>query len=125
MDNMIIPTEDSEQAALFEWAAYNEGKYPELRMLYAIPNGGKRHIKTAMTMKRTGVKKGVPDICLPVPRGGYAALYIELKRTKGGRTSTDQKIWMNKLQELGNCALVCKGWQEASDVLIKYLEGKL
>lgn len=36
------PTEDQEQATLFQWAALQERRWPELRMLYAIPNGGKR-----------------------------------------------------------------------------------
>lgn len=33
---------------------------------------------------------GVPDIFLPAPRGGYAGLFIEMKRRKNGRVSIDQ-----------------------------------
>jgi len=118
----MTPTENQEQAALFEWAEVASGKYPELRLLHAIPNGGLRDARTAVTLQRTGVKPGVPDICLPVPRGGYGALYIELKRVKGGVMSANQRIWLNLLNANGNRAVVCRGWLEARDTILNYLE---
>jgi len=119
---MTYPTENQEQAALFEWAEAASGKYPELRLLHSIPNGGLRDARTAVTLQRTGVKPGVPDICLPVPRGGYGALYIELKRVKGGVMSANQRIWLNLLNANGNRAVVCRGWLEARDTILNYLE---
>lgn len=119
--NTILPTEDSEQAALFDWANYASGRHPELALLYAVPNGGKRHIKTAITLRRTGVKPGVPDIHLPVARGGYHSLYIEMKRRKGGTVSPEQKEWHKALTEQGHRCQVCKGWDEARQVLEEYL----
>jgi hypothetical protein len=116
-------TENQEQAAIFEWAALMERKYPELRLLFAVPNGGYRPPKTAAILKMTGVKSGVPDICLPVPRNGFGSLYIELKRRKGGAVSVNQKMWLNALKTVGNKAVICKGWEEARDEIIKYLEG--
>lgn len=80
-----VPTEDEEQIALFRWAAMMEWKYPQLRRLYHIPNGGKRTKAEAGIFKAMGVKSGVPDVHLPVARGGYHGLYIEMKRTKGAR----------------------------------------
>lgn len=120
---MNCPTENQEQAALFEWAEVASGRYPELKLLHAIANGGKRDGRTAAVLQRTGVKPGVPDICLPVPRGGYGALYIELKRVKGGVTSANQRIWLNLLNANGNKAVVCKGWIAAKNEIEKYLEG--
>ena len=120
MKNM---TENQEQAALFEWARLSEKRHPELKLLHAIPNGGLREARTAAVLQRTGVKPGVPDICLPVPRGGYGALYIELKRVKGGVTSANQRIWLNLLNANGNRAVVCRGWEEARDTILDYLEG--
>lgn len=116
-----VPLEQHEQAALFEWAEYQKGKYPELELMYASANGGKRHIKTAVELKRTGVKSGVPDICLPVSRAGYHALYIELKRRKGGRLSENQKWWLERLIKQGNLAMVCHGWEDARDLIVDYL----
>lgn len=117
----ITPKEDSEQAMLFNWAMMARGKYPELDLMYAIPNGGYRSIKTAKLMKATGVKAGIPDICLPVARHGFHALYIEMKRRKGGTVSVAQKSMINALAAQGNLAIVCYGMDEAIDALKNYL----
>ncbi len=113
------PTEDEEQAALFEWASH----YPELRLMHAIPNGGKRNIQTAVKLKRTGVKAGVPDIFLPLPVKGSHGLYIELKRQAGGRVSEEQKQWLSELNAAGYTAVVCKGFAEAVKAIRRYVNG--
>ena len=123
MSAQQIPTEDSEQAALFDWAAYSVGKYPELSLMHAIPNGGKRNIVTAANLKRTGVKSGVPDIFLPVARNGKHGLYIELKRIKKSTVSANQKEWIIELENQGYQCAVCKGWEAAREVIIKYFKG--
>jgi len=74
--------ESDHQIALFQWVSYQLKRYPELELLYHIPNGGYRYKTTARRLKAEGVKAGVPDICLPVPRGGYHGLYIEMKAGK-------------------------------------------
>ena len=85
-----VPTESAEQQALFMWAALQSAAYPELTLLYHIPNGGSRHKAEAGRLKAEGVKAGVPDLCLPVARGGFHGLYVELKRERGSRTSEEQ-----------------------------------
>lgn len=77
--NVRIDKEGGAQEMLFRWITYQLDEYPELALLYHIPNGGKRDAKTATILKRQGVKAGVPDLHLPVARGGYHGLYIELK----------------------------------------------
>ena len=69
-----VPTESVEQQSLFRWAAYQSGKYPELKLLYHVPNGGSRNKAEAGRFKAEGVKAGVPDLCLPVPRGEFHGL---------------------------------------------------
>ena len=81
-----IPTEAQEQEALFRWADFAVGKYPEIKFLYHISNEGKRSVYNGAAMRRQGLKKGVPDLCLPVSSGKYHALYIEMKR-KGEKPS--------------------------------------
>lgn len=116
--------ENVEQTCLFRWAAYEQGKYPELNLLYHIPNGGSRNKYEAANLKRQGVKAGVPDLCLPVARGKYHGLYIEMKA--GKNTPSDlQKGWLKALNEQGFLAVVCYGWEKASEVLIQYLEGRI
>ena len=119
----MTPTENQEQAALFEWARLSEKRHPELKLLHAIPNGGLREARTAAILARTGVKSGVPDLCLPVARGGFHGLYIELKRLKGGMLSINQKTWLGLLAKEGYKAVMCRGWLEARDTILDYLEG--
>lgn len=71
-----IPTEAEEQIALFEWARLQTGRFPELALLYHVPNGGSRNKIEAARLRAQGVKSGVPDLCLPVARGASHGLYI-------------------------------------------------
>lgn len=48
-NKMPVPTEAQEQMTLFSWAAMQSGKYPELNLLYHVPNGGSRHKAEAYT----------------------------------------------------------------------------
>ena len=118
----VIPTEHQEQCALFEWAAWMAKHIPELRLMHAIPNGGKRDIRTAAMLKAEGVKPGVPDICLPVARGEYHGLYIELKRRSGSHATDNQLDWLEKLSGQGYKTAICYGWEEAATVITKYLK---
>lgn len=116
--------EDTEQIHLFDWAAMQSGKYPELLLLFHIPNGGKRNAREGARFKRMGVKAGVPDLFLPVPRGKHHGLFVELK-SPGGRLSDHQREWLQKLAGSGYAACVCFGFEEAVRDITNYLEGKL
>ena len=116
-----IPHEANEQATLFKWAAMIRGRIPEIDLLYHIPNGGSRNRIEAANLKRQGVKSGVPDLCLPVARGKYHGLYIELKYGKN-KTSENQDAWLTALQQQNYATAVCYGWQEAQKCITKYLE---
>lgn len=121
MRNVRIDNEAGAQETLFQWTEFQTNKYPELRLLYHIPNGGKRDKATAINLKRQGVKAGVPDLFLPVARGGFFGLYIELKVGKNKATAL-QKEWMAELNKQNYKAVVCYGWQEAAKELINYIE---
>lgn len=116
-------TEAQHQAALFNWAWLVRNRYPELALLYHIPNGGSRNKAEAANLKRQGVKPGVPDLCLPVPRGQYHGLYIELK-TEKGRTSTAQDWWIRELNAQGYFTEVCHSWESAVRVIEWYMNLK-
>lgn len=117
-----VPSEEAEQAALMRWAAAMLGEYPALNLLYHIPNGGLRSKATAGKMKAAGQKSGVPDLHLPVPKGKYHGLYIELKRQRGGTPTQEQVDWMSALNRRGYCVCWCRGWLAAAAVLVAYLE---
>lgn len=110
------PTEAEEQAALFQWAAYD----PRLQFMYAIPNGGSRNRIEAKNLKRQGVKSGVPDICLPLPSGYWHGLYIEMKAGKN-KPSENQKKWLAFLESVGYKTAVCYGFEEAKKIITEYL----
>ena len=117
-----VPTESVEQHCIFRWEVFQSGKYPELDLLYHVPNGGKRGKAEAGRFKAEGVKSGVPDICLPVARGAYHGLYVELKRRKGGKTSPKQAEWLERLSGEGYYVALCAGWEQAAAKILEYLE---
>ena len=114
--------EHKSQSALVKWALYAQATTQGLDLLHAIPNGGHRIKAIASMMKAEGVKAGVPDFCLPVSRGGYNALYIEMKAPQG-KLSRHQKHWMKRLIEEGNYHRVCRSSGEAIDAISEYLGG--
>lgn len=120
----MIPTEHAEQASLFSWRDLAAGQYPELVHLYSIPNANKRSIRAGVWMRNEGLTAGIPDVCLPVARVPYGALYIEMKRLDGPGPTPHQYQKMVDLQTAGNCALWCRGWLAARDVLLAYLAGE-
>lgn len=116
------PSESEEQQMLFRWAGTMEYRYPELQLLHHVPNEGKRSKASGGRLRSEGLKRGVPDLFLPVARGGYHGLFMELKRRKGGKVSDDQKRWIAALQEQGYRAIVCYGWEEAAREMKRYLD---
>ena len=124
MTRTTIPSEHDEQSALMDWIYLTAWKHPELHLFYHIPNEGKRSPAAAMKLKQEGLKAGVPDNFLPVARGEYHGLYIELKRIRGGKVSPEQQQWIGDLNAQGYLAVVCKGWEEAAEVITKYMEMK-
>lgn len=115
-------SEHKEQVAIFEWATLNMGTYPQLKNMFAIPNGGQREHRTGTMLKREGVRAGVPDLCLMYPCNGYHGLFIELKRRDGGKVSTAQQEWINRLNQAGYLAKVAYGSKEAVKIIKDYLD---
>jgi hypothetical protein len=120
------PTEAQEQAVLFSWVELAKNKDPRIGLLFHIANSGgyvggySSNVARVMGMNRQGVRKGVPDLFLPVPIGRWHGLFMELKRQKG-RVSLDQTAWIEALRGQGYCVVVCHGAQAAIDWINKYL----
>lgn len=113
-------TEHAEAAMLMRAVRGAVDVWPELRWFAAVPNGGMRHKREAAKLKAEGVNPGVPDYLMPVQRGGYVGLAIELKTDKG-RVSPDQRDWLAHLQAQGWQAVVARGWEEAWGVVRDYM----
>lgn len=88
--------------------------------LYAVPNGGLRTVQEGVRLKMEGVQKGVPDLVLPIARGGFHGLYLELKAA-GGRTSREQDGWLAFLDDQGYRVAVAWTVERAFDILVDYM----
>jgi hypothetical protein len=120
------PLESSEQAAVFQHAALKARTDPRWGLLFAIPNGkAASSIREAVNAKRTGLKRGVPDMFLPVAVGGWHGLFVELKRDGGTRSDLkpEQVDWLQRLQAAGYQTAVAFGWREAVAEIAGYLGG--
>ena len=116
--------EHAEQVTLMQWwaIAHQQFGIPE-QLLFAIPNGGQRNIIVASKLKAEGVRAGIPDLFLAVPRRDAHGLFIEMKKAKGGRTSEKQDAALDMLAEQGYQWAVCHGWTEAQRTIESYLRG--
>ena len=114
--SLPAPSEHQEQARFIEWCATANV------IAIAIPNGGKRHIRTATRLKAEGVLPGVPDLFLPYKRLDFGGLWIEMKKRKGGKVSDAQAEVMTMLRRLGYDVRVCAGWEEAASTAWGYLQ---
>lgn len=114
-------TEQQEQINLIKWTQQPSirGVYPELALLFHIPNERPDKVQAAI-LKKMGVKRGAPDLFLPVPSREYHGLFIEMKALSG-RTSDDQIWWIEHLKANGYACSVCYGWKQATEVLTWYL----
>jgi len=120
-----IKSEYQEQVDVFKWAESRAEQFPELRFLEGSLNGVRLQLGQVVKAKRAGcIKKDRPDIHLPIMRGGYASLFIELKK-KGGEVRDGQKEYLLGLQNYGNYCAICYGADAAISTIIKYLTEKL
>ena len=110
-----------QQAVMQWWAHAHAGLYCPEGLLFAIPNGGARHIATAVRLKREGVRRGVPDLFLAAPNKSTYGLFIELKAGKAGRVSPDQQAMLSLLDSHGYSVEVCRNFDEATQAITKHL----
>lgn len=113
------------QRAVFEWINHiGIYEYPELQFAYHTPNEGKRSVRLGLEMIRQGLKSGVPDICIPCPRGKYHGAYIELKTAKG-KTTESQLFFLKGLQKQGYYCVICRDIDVCISIIQKYMSNTL
>jgi hypothetical protein len=108
-------SEHVEQREFVSWFRKN---YKGIRII-AIPNGGQRNIATAARLKAEGVMRGVPDLYVPA-----WMLWIEMKKSSGGRISPEQKDWHNYLQTINQNVIVTAGFEDAKLQIEDFIEEK-
>ena len=115
-------TEAQHQINVIKWSQQPSirEKWPCLALLYHIKNETAAGTRQVMIDRKMGVKKGAPDLHLPVARGKYHSLYIEMK-TESGTPSPEQLWWGKQLAKEGNAWEICHGWTSAVRVIEWYL----
>ena len=114
-----------EQEALFKWAAVEAQRDARLNLLNSSLNGVRLSPHQAVMAKRGGMRRGYPDVFLPVPSQCWHGLFIELKRKDGVQSDVkpEQREWLAALRDQGYHAVVCYGWESAAQVIALYLTG--
>ena len=113
-------SEHNLQVECLRWLRY---AHPGV-LCYAIPNGGYRTITTARAMRAEGQKAGMPDLHIPIGRGEYLSLYIEMKNGKAGRLSEAQKEMHETLRKYRNKVVICRNLLEFQQEINTYLTDK-
>jgi hypothetical protein len=119
--------EHSEQVAV---VAYLQMSYPDV-LFWATPNGammggGRAGAIRMNALKAEGLLPGVSDLIIFEPRGGYSAMFLEMKRADGGSGASDNQLWfIRQVEQRGAFGIVCNGYDEAQVVIDDYLNGRM
>lgn len=114
------------QAALFTWSRHPAVRksFPELDLLSCSLNGVKLTAAQAGKAKAAGMLKGEYDIKLPVARGPFIGLIIEMKA--GRNKLTPEQIWYGeRMAQEGHITAACWDWEDAKAIIIGYLSQDL
>ena len=114
-----LRSEDTEQINVISWASWQMQKYPELKWLHHIPNGGSRNRAEAIKLKQMGVKSGVSDLCLPYPKGIYCGLYIEMKYDKGRHQPSQNNTTLTKYMAAYTKKIMSQTLQDCQNTFAK------
>jgi hypothetical protein len=100
-------SEHQHQKALITWFKL---VYPD-KVIFAIPNGGKRGKIEAKKLKAEGVLAGVSDLFFPEGK-----LFIEMKSTKGV-VAPQQYKFMESMKKIGYSVAICYSFLEAKECI--------
>jgi len=91
------------------------------KLVFAIPSGGSRHKLEAINLKRQGVKSGISDVILLMPKNGFASLCLEFK-TEKGKQSDEQKEFQRQAEMCGNKYVVVRSVAGAIETVKEYMK---
>lgn len=114
---MLIPTEAEEQATVLQYCDLKGYKY------FHVPNSTHTLSHRQRSFNRSqGLRRGVPDLFIVLPEQVIA---IEMKRFRGSVTSSEQKEWIDTLNNANLPARVCKGAKAAIEFIEEMANKKL
>ena len=114
-------TESQIQKGFVRWF---RGRYAEIEPLFfAVSNGGIRNAWTAKIMKDEGVRAGVSDLILLIPKHGYAGLLIETKKPDG-KQSESQKEFERLATKFKYLYVIVRNQEDFEKLMMWYIENK-
>lgn len=111
----LILTEYEEQCLLVEYLEIKRLKFSKIAQETFTKSWGVK-----MKNKLSGLRRGVPDMIIIIPKKDSlnTLLFLEMKRTKGGVISPEQKSWIEELDQIpGVVARVANGYEEAKKII--------
>ena len=112
-----LKSEAQHQALIVKWF-WNTFK--EFRGLLYHNYNNPRNAVSGAQLIALGLIKGNPDLTLAIPRGGFGALYIEIKKP-GEQPRESQVKQMDRLRTAGNSVEWADNAEEAKNIILKYL----
>lgn len=116
------PSEDESQKCIIDWCKLQRWKKGRLSdYIHHSPNGGLRVGNEGQKFKEMGTKKGFPDLFLPIAKGPFHGLFIEMKIATG-KISPEQEEYRRLLIEEGYRYEFCYTAEGAINLIKNYLE---
>ena len=114
------------QAGCVKWFRYQYSEYKDL--LFAIPNGlpifdKELRVKIYNRLNREGLKAGVPDLFLALPRGIYHGAFIEIKYDSD-ELRKKQADMIRALEQQNYKCVVVRSVDEFIEIIDEYLRIK-
>lgn len=108
-----VPLEEAEQCEVVRYLEARHCKFTSIPNSTFTKSWSQKRKNTA-----TGLRAGFPDLVV-IANGTFFC--IEMKRRKGSTTSVEQKAWHEALRDANIPVYICKGFDEAREVIDNYL----
>jgi len=121
LNNIFVLMQQTEDKIQGDFVKKCHNELPQTRkLIFSVPNGGKRDQITASILNSTGLVKGIPDICFLWAGKVY---WIEFK-TPEGVLSKEQKEVHSKVNEAGFKVWVFRSSEEAFSFVSSICSGE-
>lgn len=117
--NRITESELSIHKTVMDWVRLHPTIAP---YIIHIPNEGKRSASYGKLLKDLGMRAGVSDLFIALPRHQYNGAWIELKSAKG-KLSPLQRHFINDMTSQGYYTAVCYSVHDAIETIKFYCFG--
>lgn len=121
---MMKPSESAIQTAFFQWVDLMVNIDDRFALIAAVPNGGHRHIVTAMRLRREGVRPGIPDVLNFYKSKNHTGLAIEFKAGRN-KESYAQIEWMERLKSQGWLCVISRSFEDAQVVTQAHFDERI